>query len=157
MDEFVSVWTQLVTHPRWESIEKVLYDLRRVAAMLDAEDVLTMVSRDQTNAKLLAGKRVAIVADVSLTYGMARMFEAMGESKRTIELASSERSPRPEAGWASGRGDVGRGRRGEGTSDDHDLGWRSVRTVGDPRGRLRERFEREYRLGWSAGHRGRHE
>ena len=84
--EFLELWDSLRERPDWPRLNRHLYDLAECATLLEAHEVVEIVTRERCEAHLAAGKRVAVVSDVAVTYGMARMYQMRGELTRNYEL-----------------------------------------------------------------------
>ena len=83
--DFMTLWDDLRARPEWGSLNK-LYDLTNCSTLLWTDDIGCLVDREHGEADLFPGRRVAVVSEVAVTFGMARMFQMRGESDRNYEL-----------------------------------------------------------------------
>ena len=80
--EFTSLWSDLRETPVLPELNEQLYDLRGCLVLLDSREIEWILEEEH----LLRGKRVAIVSDLVVTYGTARLFQIRGARSRNYEL-----------------------------------------------------------------------
>ena len=80
--EFTSLWGDLREAPLLPELNEQFYDLRGCLMVLDSREIEWILEQEHS----LRGKRVAIVSDMAVTYGTARLFQIRGARSRNYEL-----------------------------------------------------------------------
>jgi hypothetical protein len=80
-DEVLAYRQSLVADPRFHPSMKLLSDMRGIESVqVTAGGIRRLVHEESTHAQQLAARRLAIVTDSPVAYGMARMYQMLAEN-----------------------------------------------------------------------------